>query len=424
VPFWLRILLFGVGVLVVEGLTSYYVYRRGSTVLGLGKRGRIGLAALLFSAPVAIILARTLESALGAGVAFGLGAFGMTIVLGVLISTVLMGVIDLPVWIARRLGRRKSASPPPPDPLPRSAGEGDAAGVGDAIPEISRREMIHRTAAGAAMTFGFGASIYGAVFGRHDYEVTEVPVRIPGLSPHLDGYRIAQLSDIHFGIYVGDRELESAVSLVRSARPDLVVLTGDLVDHDPAYAPQLGRLIRRIEQLGPRDGVVVIPGNHDYYAGIDEVLGVSRRAGARVLRNQARAIGDRGGAFALVGVDDVWSVRNGYGTGPDLDRAVRMVSPDLPRVLLCHNPEFFPEAQGKVALQMSGHTHGGQVALGFNPAEVVLPYVRGLYDEGGSKLYVNRGSRPRGTTGARAPPASDRLPSRGALRPGGVRLGR
>jgi predicted MPP superfamily phosphohydrolase len=76
-----------------------------------------------------------------------------------------------------------------------------------------------------------------------------------------------------------------------------------------------------------------------------------------------------------------------------------MVPGDLPRVLLCHNPEFFPQAQGKVALQLSGHTHGGQVQLGIRPADLVLPYVEGLYDEGGSRLYVNRGF---GTAG---PPA-------------------
>ena len=202
---------------------------------------------------------------------------------------------------------------------------------------------------------------------------------------------------MHFGTYVGDPELHSAVALMREARPELIVLTGDLLDHDPAYAPWLGRMVRAFTELGPRDGVVVIPGNHDYYAGVDAVLSVSREGGATVLRNQSRLIAE--GHVALVGVDDVWARRNGDGPGPDLARAVTGISPDLPRVLLCHNPVYFPEAAGQVALQLSGHTHGGQVNLGVRPAELVLPYVEGLYREEGSYLYVNRGF---GTAG---PPA-------------------
>jgi predicted MPP superfamily phosphohydrolase len=179
----------------------------------------------------------------------------------------------------------------------------------------------------------------------------------------------------------------------------MVVLTGDLVDRDAAFAPRLGELVRRLSELRTRDGVVVIPGNHDYYSGIDAVLSAAAEGGARVLRNEGRVIGDAGGAFALLGVDDVWAPRQGYGKGPDFARTVAMVPDDLPRILLCHNPEFFPDVRGRIALQLSGHTHAGQVNLGLRPAEFVLPYVEGLYAEEGSQLYVNRGF---GTAG---PPA-------------------
>lgn len=131
-------------------------------------------------------------------------------------------------------------------------------------------------------------------------------------------------------------------------------------------------------------------------------------AGARTLRNESLVIGDAAAGFALLGVDDVWARREGG--GPDLARAVRSlpqlggrVAParDLPRVLLCHNPSFFEEAAGQVALQISGHTHGGQVNLGIRPADYLLPggWVAGRYDSRGSQLYVNRGF---GTVG---PPA-------------------
>ncbi len=154
-----------------------------------------------------------------------------------------------------------------------------------------------------------------------------------------------------------------------------------------------------------------MPGNHDYYSGIDEVIAALQGGGARVLRNAGCVIGDGGGGFALLGVDDLWAGSHGHGPasrgpgtaplGPDLRRAIGMVRPDLPRILLCHQPEFFWDAASEIQLQLSGHTHGGQVSLGYDPAGLVLPhgYVEGQYQRNGGRLYVNRGF---GTAG---PPA-------------------
>jgi len=400
VPFALRITLFTLAMLLLVGATSVYVYRRASKVLRLGRRGKLALGLTLGIAPLGMLVARLFEPWLPASVAFPLGIVGGTVILGIWISTVLLWAVDLPfalAGLAKRLRRSRgdgAVAPlaPPPD-LPPEGGE--------EIASLTRRDMIRTSATGVALSVGFGAAGYGSIFGRMDYEVPEVPIPIAGLDPALDGYRIAQISDIHFGVYVGDRQLRAGVELIRAARPDLIVMTGDLVDHDVAYAPQLGRMIRQLEQLGARDGVVVIPGNHDYYAGVDEVLGISRRAGATVLRNEGRVLQD---GIALVGVDDVWARRNGYRGGPDLPAALAQVPDDLPRVLLCHNPVFFEEARGQVALQMSGHTHGGQVNLGIRPADMLLPYVHGHYREEGSSLYVNRGF---GTAG---PPARVQAP--------------
>ena len=195
--------------------------------------------------------------------------------------------------------------------------------------------------------------------------------------------------------------MNAAVDLVGKARGDLVVLTGDLIDFDPRYADALGSLARRLSPLA-REGVVAIPGNHDHFTGIDATVSALRRGGADVLKNRGRTIGGPGGAFALLGVDDVWAARMKVpGGGPDLAAAIATVPRDLPRVLLCHNPVFFPEAAGQVALQLSGHTHGGQVNVLVRPADWVLPhgYVAGLYERDGSRLYINRGF---GTAG---PPA-------------------
>ena len=251
------------------------------------------------------------------------------------------------------------------------------------------RRAFTRHASAAALVVGTGSSFYGALFGRRDYTIDEVPIPIAGLPRTLDGLTIVQLSDIHVGSFVGDGELRAAELLVREARPDLIVLTGDLLDHDAAYAPQLGRFVERLRPLA-RFGVAAIPGNHDHYAGVEAVEEALRRAGAHLMTNAGRLIGDRGGAFGLVGVDDLWARE---GRRPDLDRALSMVPPDAPKILLAHQPVFLEEAVGKVQLQLSGHTHGGQVSLGWNPAELVLPngWVRGRYDVGESILYVNRG---------------------------------
>jgi predicted MPP superfamily phosphohydrolase len=232
----------------------------------------------------------------------------------------------------------------------------------------------------------------------------------------LEGFTIVQLSDIPMGEYVGASELAAAHALVRQAKPDLIVLTGDLLDRDPELAPDLGAFVQKLAPLA-REGVVAISGNHDFYAGIDPTCSALSRAGARVLRNDGCVIGDSGGAFARLGVDDVMGPRFG-GRGADLARAKRRlpVSRDLPSVLLCHNPRYFEEAQGQVGLQLSGHTHGGQINLGVSPASLVLPhgFVAGLYQRKGSQLYVNRGF---GTVGppARigAPPEVTRIVLRG-----------
>ncbi len=162
--------------------------------------------------------------------------------------------------------------------------------------------------------------------------------------------------------------------------------------------------MRRLSPLA-RDGIVVVPGNHDYYTGIDEVVAACERAGALVLRNGGRLVGEPGAHFALLGVDDPAGTRH-YdpgGPGSDLPAALAALpaAADVPRVLLCHNPAYFYVAAGQVDLQLSGHTHGGQIDFGVNPARLALghPFIAGRYERAGSRLYVNRGF---GTAG---PPA-------------------
>jgi hypothetical protein len=407
-----RIVVFFLVLLPILGGASWYVGRRAAETFGLGRRGRAIATGVPLGATVLMILSRV------AGLReVGLVAF--TVLLALLISAVLLGFVDLVRLAARAIvrlvvRRPSEAAKPAPAPaeapaepvlaaaMPSGPTEPLVARAPAQAPKVpERRVFLGQVAAGSAMVVGSSSALYGAIFGRHDYVIEELSVVLPGLSKKLDGYTLVQLSDIHLGTFVGEREMRAAEELVRKARADRVVLTGDLIDSDPRYAEALGRLVRRLAPLA-RDGVVAIPGNHDHFAGIGQTVAALEGAGARVLRNDGLVIGDARDGIALLGVDDVWARRNDPANAPDLDLALSKVPADLPRVLLCHNPVFFPEAAGKVALQLSGHTHGGQVNLGFlRPGKLVLPYgyVEGLYERDGSRLYVNRGF---GTAG---PPA-------------------
>jgi hypothetical protein len=252
---------------------------------------------------------------------------------------------------------------------------------------ISRRLLLERALGTTLLATSTGAIGWGIVRGRHAFRVDEVVVKIPGLSPKLDGYTIAQVSDVHVGTFVTERELDEGFSLVRAMKPDLIVATGDLVDHDPAYCDLFAGTLAK---LRARDGIYCIYGNHDYTTGAGFVADALSRAGVPLLINDARVIREAEGGFSLVGMDEVWGRWWGR-RGPDLDRALARAPADLPRILLSHQPKTFRDFAGKCALQLSGHTHGGQINPGFRPADLVFEYVAGRYERNGSTLWVNRG---------------------------------
>lgn len=397
--------------LVVLGLLLYalnrYVWRFLSDAFAFSPRARRAFAVFLGVSLVAMMLGRVLSRAVPFAPLKWIVAISSSIELSVIITGVLLLLVDgvrlLARGVRRLLSRRAAPAPvvvaatettPVEAPAPR-------------VVDVPRRAFLTQAAAGAAFAVGSGGSAYGAFIGRTDYTIESVPIRLPGLARGYDGFTIVQLSDLHIGEFVGEAELAAAEALVRDARPDLIVLTGDLVDNDARFAPKLGAFARRLSPLA-REGVAAISGNHDYFAGIDPVVAALEAGGAIVLRNRGHVIGAPGIGFALLGVDDVWARRGGG--GPDLDAALASLpnlggkvapSRDLPRVLLCHNPSFFEEASDRVDLQLSGHTHGGQVNLIVRPADFVLPngWVAGRYERGASQLYVNRGF---GTVG---PPA-------------------
>lgn len=254
---------------------------------------------------------------------------------------------------------------------------------------LSRRQALERI--GGLAVLGTTGSLvgWGALVGRYEFVADEVAVRIPGLPRALDGYTITQISDLHIGLLVSQRDIQPGLDLLARQKANLVVVTGDVVDFDPRYIPAA---MRALSGIRARDGVFAVYGNHDHYTGAAAVGRALRSTGVDVLVNRGRVIRPRdGGGFALLGVDDLAARRFHDGDGPRLDLAERDVPDDRPRILLSHQPRTVDAWPGRVALQLSGHTHGGQFNPGFRPVDLVMRYVAGRYEVGETTLYVNRG---------------------------------
>lgn len=222
--------------------------------------------------------------------------------------------------------------------------------------------------------------------GTHTVEFSRHEVSIPVLPRALDGLVVAQLSDIHFGLWLREQMLSRVVEEVNRLAPDIVVLTGDYVGyrHEPAMA--CARVLG-----GLRSPTLAILGNHDHWAGAEEVTYAFQRSGISVLRNEWRAVSLRGESLYVVGLDDLHTNHH------DAERAFRDVPEEAPIVFLSHVPEGadLPEAK-RAHLVLSGHTHGGQLHVPrLTPylfKKAGMNYMSGKYalDEQ-RHLFVNRG---------------------------------
>jgi predicted MPP superfamily phosphohydrolase len=218
--------------------------------------------------------------------------------------------------------------------------------------------------------------------------VKRVRIELKKLPASASGYRIALLSDVHVGPTIGKDFIADIVQRVNALEPDLVAIAGDLVDGSVAA---LGPLLAPLAQLRAKDGVFFITGNHEYYSGVDEWLAFLPTLGIRVLVNERVAIGGEAG-FDLAGVEDI-SAHGFEGHRPDLPRALQGRDPSRALVLLAHQPKAIVEAERLgVDLQLSGHTHGGQIFPWMYAVGLDQPYVSGLHDHGNAKIYVSCGT--------------------------------
>jgi len=256
----------------------------------------------------------------------------------------------------------------------------------------SRRRSVHgvssSTVSGPAAA---GPVRSGAGWRKRPWlRVSRVAVVLPHLPAALDGFRIAQLSDLHLEPFTKARDIEETVARCNALRPDLVALTGDFVTNTARPA---GLLAELLSQLHAPSGVFACLGNHDFWSDHGVVERALRERGIAVLRNETRMVQTDRGALAVAGMDSRYVGR------ANLRSTLSDWKPGQPLVMLMHEPDVADElAASKVeALQLSGHTHGGQLRilgrppLAFRRARWGKKYLAGCYEVGSVQLYVNRG---------------------------------
>jgi uncharacterized protein len=224
---------------------------------------------------------------------------------------------------------------------------------------------------------------------RAELLTPEIDIAIRGLPPAFAGYRIALVTDLHRGPVVPVWWLEHLADRVMELKPDLVVLAGDFVSHAKSDLHDLQRVLARYTAA---DGAMAVLGNHDHWVGADAVAAVIRGAGAEIMHNRHRLIRRGAATLAIGGVDDF-----AHGAVRPRD-ALGDVPPDVPRVLISHNPdliEYLP-ADLRVDLMLSGHTHNGQVHWPIIgpltvPSQFGRRYMHGLHRVGERWIYVSAG---------------------------------
>jgi predicted MPP superfamily phosphohydrolase len=278
-------------------------------------------------------------------------------------------------WVYQRARGAASAHVAAPKPAPI------------AIPSPDRRQFLRQAAIALSAT-PFVAAGYGLLYGRLDMEVTRQRIRLARLPKAFEGFRIAQLSDIHISPFMPADEIRRCVAITNGLKTDSVLMTGDYLLWDPAAQ---GEVVQALSGLRAPYGVFGCLGNHETITQTEEsITRLFAAQGIHILRQDRAPIRFGGDTLNLIGIDD---------SQPDLRVIARHVKPDTVNILLVHDqaPDGFDQAvKLGIDLTLAGHTHGGQLSLEFLRRGLCLsrfetPYVSGWYEKSGSQLYVNRG---------------------------------
>jgi predicted MPP superfamily phosphohydrolase len=267
------------------------------------------------------------------------------------------------------------------------AGRGVAVVAGAWPHEPERRQALARVLASIVAGLSVLVGVGGMVQVARGFEVRRVRIPLAKLAPSASGYVIVQMTDIHIGPTLGRGFLQHIVRETNALAPDMIVITGDLVD---GTVEQLRAHVEPLQDLVAKDGVFFVTGNHEYYSGADEWIAHLATLGIRVLRNEHV---DIRGLFDLAGVDDASSAGMLPNHGQDVAGAAEGRSPARPLVLLAHQPNAVKDAvKANVDLQLSGHVHGGQL-VPFNwLVRLEQPLIAGLYLVDKTWVYVSTGT--------------------------------
>ena len=249
----------------------------------------------------------------------------------------------------------------------------------------SRRVFFKKSLDYASVAFALGISSK-AVYEAKFIELEKVDIKLNNLNK---AYSIVQISDVHIGGLIDQKFIKSLVHRVNLLNPDIVVITGDLVDIALKYAiPALEEL----KSLKSPYGTYFIVGNHEYLHGIDEIISTVNDLGIKTLENENLYIGQKGQGFNLSGVYDNAGYRMEHHK-PDLEKALKNKDDNSPTILLAHQPSFIHEVNNQVDLVLSGHTHGGQIYPFRALVKLTQPYISGLHQHTkDTQIYVNKGT--------------------------------
>ncbi len=249
---------------------------------------------------------------------------------------------------------------------------------------------LHERSAIAVPLLALALTALGFFNARRTAAVRRVRVPLAGLAPALEGFRIVQISDIHVGPTIKQDYLRAIVDRVNALQPDVVAVTGDLVDGSVA---ELGEHVRPLADLRARHGVYFVTGNHEYYSGVHGWVRELQRLGLRVLHNEHVVLQHGDASLVLAGVTDYTAHHFDPEHRSDPAQALRGAPEGVPRILLAHQPRTAPAAaQAGFDLQISGHTHGGQFLPWRFFVPLQQPYVAGLHQLGRLSIYVSRGT--------------------------------
>lgn len=255
--------------------------------------------------------------------------------------------------------------------------------------KLSRRAFL-KIAAVTGMAVGTGSFVYASAFSPYVIEVTNHHIPLRNLSANFDGYKIVQITDLHMGSWLNRERLMEAVDIVNEQQPDLIAVTGDFsVKGD--IEPQADDLIYGLSQLQAVDGVVAVLGNHDYAANVDRTRDVLQQANVLELPNEHIVLERDSAQLVIAGLDDVWANQH------DIRKLTSALPEGIPAVLMAHEPDIADRTSrsGHFGLQISGHSHGGQIRTPSGEAPV-LPWLGEKYSIGRYQVndmiqYTNRG---------------------------------